>query len=272
MRTYTKSELICDMRSIAFNRCGLAPANDKPALKGLFTNPKLRHPPVIPKNDVLEPIKQRFRYIVDIKGRFALVKINDQDTDFPTDRRPPTLFSQSLASGSRHPFAPSSARSIGRVGAAWRADNDKLHALIGPRGIFCLRQSARRLPVRVGRVRIDKKPLCGVSQSSSILLDKGQQRVPVGLQSAPTPAASIEHADPGRGGLDVELAVAHARDDRSTEARDKPLKAAGTVRAASQPIADDADPHPPGSDASHFFDAVKKAARHAFVKRRRQHR
>src|SRR5215472_8537616 len=71
------------------------------------------------------------------------------------------------------------------------------------------------------------------SQSSSILLDKGQQRVPVGLQRAPTPAASIEHADPGRGGLDVELAGAHARNDRRTEASDKPLKAAGTVRTAA---------------------------------------
>ena len=77
---------------------------------------------------------------------------------------------------------------------------------------------------------------------------------------------------PVAAGLDVELAVAHSRDDWSPEPRDKSLKAAGTVRAAAYPIADDADPYPSASDASHFLDAIKKAARHAFVKRRRQHR
>jgi len=93
--------------------------------------------------------------------------------------------------------------------------------------------AGRFVAVPTGSTKKMKRSLCGTLQSSSILLDKGQQRVPVGLQRAPTPAASIEHADPGRGGLDVELAIAQTRDDRSSELCDKPLKAAGTVRTAA---------------------------------------
>ena len=88
------------------------------------------------------------------------------------------------------------------------------------------------------------------------MLDKDQQRVPVGLQCARTAAAGVEHAEAGRGGLDIELAIAHARDDRSRETPDKALKAVGAMRTAAHPIADDTDRHPPRGDPPKFFDAL----------------
>ena len=48
--------------------------------------------------------------------------------------------------------------------------------------------AGRFVAVPTGSTQKMKRSLCGTLQSSSILLDKGQQRVPVGLQRAPTPA------------------------------------------------------------------------------------
>jgi len=69
-----------------------------------FADPKLRHLLIIPEENPLKSVQERFGYIVNVERGFTMVKIDDQYPDILIYR----FLLQAIPSGSRHPFSPSS--------------------------------------------------------------------------------------------------------------------------------------------------------------------
>ena len=113
------------MLSIAFNKYGVAPVSDNPLLSRLLRTRSSDTCWSSTEKNALQPVKERFRYVVNVEERLTLVKIDDQNSDILIGDF--TFLLQPFSRGLRHPFAPSSPRTCVGIGAAWHGGNDKLH-------------------------------------------------------------------------------------------------------------------------------------------------
>src|SRR5579883_1851252 len=125
------------MRAIAPSRYRLAPVSDNPAPKRLLRTRSSDTCWSSWKKDTFEPVKQRFRDVVNVESGFALIEIDNQNREVMIRRS--SLCLQAFAGGARHPFSPSSSRERVARAAARRAGDDEFHI-----GRSSLRRAASR--------------------------------------------------------------------------------------------------------------------------------